>query len=133
MKYKILVIVAALVLVAAACNKGSNPADNSNGTDQTDNSPTLSGNVEIDITSSGFSPSHVKVTSGTIVTFKNTGTKLHWPASDPHPTHTDLPGFDSLKGLANGETYSFTFTKAGTWGLHDHLIPTLTADVTVVQ
>jgi plastocyanin len=130
MKYKLIVLIAILPLIAAACNKSSNSAtSNSGGTNQA----VQSGTAEIDMTDSGFSPSNITVKSGTVVIFKNTSSKTYWPASNPHPTHTDLPGFDALRGLNNGETYSFTFTKLGVWGFHDHLNPTLDGRITVVQ
>lgn len=77
--------------------------------------------VTVSITDEGFEPSTVTIPVGTKVTFVNNGQALHWPASDPHPIHTGLSGFDARKGLATGESYSFTFTKAGTFGMHDHL------------
>lgn len=72
---------------------------------------------------SGFSPASLTVKAGDTVTFKNDSSKMMWVASTPHPTHTDLPGFDGLKGIANGETYSYTFAKMGTWKFHNHLFP----------
>ncbi|MBI3251353.1 MAG: hypothetical protein HYZ62_00405, partial [Candidatus Andersenbacteria bacterium] len=63
----------------------------------------------ISITDTGFEPAQVTVAPGATVTFVNNGQALHWPASAPHPTHTALPGFDAKKGLATGESYSFTF------------------------
>lgn len=128
---KIIVLGLGIILLAAACNKSTSPAaTTSNMPDQT----VLSGTAEIDITSAGFSPADITVKSGTVVTFKNLDTAPHWPASNPHPTHTDLPGFDALKALANGESYSFTFTQVGKWGFHDHLNPaTNHGSVTVVQ
>lgn len=44
-----------------------------------------------------------------------------WVASDPHPTHTGLSGFDSGRGYGEGENYSFTFNEPGNWGFHNHL------------
>lgn len=70
---------------------------------------------------SAFSPASLTVKSGTTVTFTNNSDTPVWPASDPHPTHTDLPGFDANKGLTKGESYSFTFVKVGSWGYHNHL------------
>jgi plastocyanin len=87
--------------------------------------------VTINMTSSGFSPSEVTVKAGDTVMFKNTDSSLHWPASNPHPTHTDLAAFDALRGLSSGQTYSFKFTKVGTWGFHDHLHASLGGHVTV--
>jgi plastocyanin len=71
------------------------------------------------------------VKAGTTVTFINNGQALHRPASDPHPIHTGLPGLDAGKGLATGETYVFTFTKVGTFGMHDHFNTSLKATIIV--
>ncbi|MDB4940360.1 MAG: Plastocyanin [Candidatus Doudnabacteria bacterium] len=86
--------------------------------------PPMGKTVNISITSSGFSPASVTINQGDFVKFTNTDTAPHWPASDPHPTHTGYPGFDALKNLAKGETYTFQFLKSGSWGFHDHLHPT---------
>ncbi len=93
-------------------------------------SPTAS-TTTISISDTGFSPATVRVKAGTTVTFTNNGQALHWPASNPHPVHTDLPGFDAKRGLATGESYSFTFTKVGTWGFHDHLNTIMKGSVVV--
>lgn len=77
----------------------------------------------------GFSPQTVTVAAGTTVTFINNGQAPHWPASDVHPTHEVLPEFDSKRGLATGESYSFTFTESGTWSCHDHLMPNNTCTI----
>lgn len=77
----------------------------------------------IEITSSGFSPSTLTINSGEAVTFVNKDTRQHWPASNPHPVHTGYSGFDAKHGLNQGESYSFTFTRKGTFGFHDHLNP----------
>lgn len=85
----------------------------------------------VSISDAGFSPAQVTVAAGTKVTFVNNGQGLHWPASDPHPTHTNLKGLDARKGLATGDTYSFIFSTPGTWGYHDHLNPKLKGTVVV--
>ena len=84
-------------------------------------SPAVADVVHISIDDEGFRPETVDILIGTTVVFTNNGQALHWPASAPHPTHTGLPGFDAEKGLATGETYSFTFSELGTFGMHDHL------------
>ena len=67
----------------------------------------------------GFSPSSLTVKEGTTVKFKNTSSgSSMWIGSDPHPTHTQHSEFDQLK---TGDEYSFTFTKKGTWGYHNHV------------
>ena len=77
-----------------------------------------------------FDPSTVTVKVGTTVTWKNEDSVMHNIASDPHPTHTDLPELDS-KELASGESYSFTFNKTGTFGYHCHLHPNMKGKVMV--
>lgn len=69
----------------------------------------------------GFEPKTITVKSGTAVTFVNNGQAPHWPASALHPTHQVLPGFDALRGLATGESYTYTFKQVGSWNYHDHL------------
>ena len=80
-----------------------------------------------------FSPSEVKIKKGGTVTWVNKSQNPVWPASNPHPIHTDYPGFDASRGLANGESYSFTFDKAGSWGYHNHLNPGMRGEVKVVE
>jgi plastocyanin len=73
------------------------------------------------MTNDGFTPSQVTIAKGDTVTFVNNGTKPIWPASAPHPTHTNYPEFDADRGIAPGSSWSFTFTRVGSWGFHDHL------------
>lgn len=79
----------------------------------------------------GFSPSSITVAVGETVTFKNESAVDVWPASAPHPTHTDYPEFDAKKPIKPGESYAFTFTRAGTWKYHSHLNPTHFGSVVV--
>jgi plastocyanin len=85
----------------------------------------------IEVNESGFTPNTISVRKCTTVTFKNTGTTDHWPASDPHPTHTGYPGFDPKQPVASSSSWTFTFNKSGTWGYHDHLAPDHHATITV--
>jgi plastocyanin len=77
--------------------------------------------ADVAIDDTAFTPSTITVPVGTTVVFTNNGQAPHWPASDPHPVHTDLSAFDAKKGLATGEKYSYTFTTKGTFSMHDHL------------
>lgn len=70
-----------------------------------------------------FSPNSVTVQSGGTVTFRNEDADSLWVASVPHPVHTGLSGFDALRGIGQGESYNFTFTRSGTFGYHNHLSP----------
>jgi plastocyanin len=91
---------------------------------------TMNENV-VTYSDSGFTPASINVKVGDTVTFKNDSSKSMWVASAPHPTHTGYSEFDAKKGYASGESYMFTFTKAGTWKYHDHLNPTMTGTVIV--
>jgi plastocyanin len=84
------------------------------------NEPANSGNTVI-YTDSGYSPATLTIKAGETVTFVNQSSDPMWTASNPHPIHTDYPGFDALAGTLPGQSYSFTFTKTGHWGYHNHL------------
>lgn len=94
-------------------------------------SPTAQTTATVEITDTGFVPASLTVKAGGTVKFVNNGQGTHWPASVPHPVHNGLPGFDALGALATGDSYSFTFTKVGTWGYHDHLHPNLKGTIVV--
>ena len=80
--------------------------------------------VAVDLVAGGnFSPATVTIAAGTSVRFTNKDSVPHWPASGVHPTHQVCPGFDSLRPLQSGESYSFKFTVAKTCPAHDHLNP----------
>lgn len=88
-------------------------------------------NPTVEMTDTGIVPTTITVKSGTTITFVNKGQQPHWPASDPHPIHTDLPGFDAKHALAPGDIYRFTFVKVGSFGMHDHLHPSFHAQIIV--
>ena len=87
--------------------------------------------VTIEITSSGFIPDSVTISAGDTIVFVNRDSEPHWPASNVHPTHQEYPGLDARKGLAAGESYSFTFARKGVFGFHDHLNPSKGGTITV--
>lgn len=88
---------------------------------------------EMDYDGGKFLPSTLKIKVNDYVIFKNISSVDVWPASDPHPAHTDYPGFDAGQVVAPGKKYQFQFTKAGSWGLHNHLAPAQTAVIDVVK
>ncbi|TSC67250.1 MAG: hypothetical protein G01um101472_474 [Parcubacteria group bacterium Gr01-1014_72] len=75
-------------------------------------------------TSGGFSPALLTVKRGEAVNFVNESGGGMFVASDFHPTHTAYPEFSQSATIGKGESYSFTFTKAGAWGYHNHVSPT---------
>lgn len=90
---------------------------------------------EVVYTDSGYSPSMLTIKVGDTVTFKNQSSKGMWTASAMHPSHVVYSGtslqdhcpdtantsFDECKSNGPGTSWSFTFTKAGTWGYHNHV------------
>lgn len=80
-------------------------------------------NAAVEYSIGGFSPEFVEIGIGQTVTFVNTSDLNMWVASDPHPTHTDLPGFDQRSPIVNGGKYTYTFTKVGAWKYHNHSDP----------
>jgi len=101
----------------------------------------------VHVTDEGFAPQEIMISQGDMVTFENIGQNSHWPASNIHPTHRLYPNsdiqqcgsekesvmFDSCRGLAPGEAYSFIFTEEGVWKFHDHIYPRFKGTVTVRQ
>jgi plastocyanin len=95
----------------------------------------------IEINDQGFSIEKLVVKKGTTITWVNAGDRLHWPASNFHPTHAYYPlgggclgsALDACKGLQKGESFSFKMEELGIWPMHDHLAPGLTMIVEVVK
>jgi len=106
--------------------------------------PVVKENV-VTYTDSGYSPNALTIKQGETVTFKNQSSRSMWPASAVHPTHTVYSGtslsqhcpdtagaaFDACKGFLPGQSWSFTFKKAGNWKYHDHLNPGSTGEIQV--
>lgn len=87
----------------------------------------------VDYTDNGFVPNIINIKIGTSVTWINKTGSLMWVASNPHPVHTDLPGFDQLSSIGKDGTYTYTFEKVGNWGYHNHMLPSDTGVVKVTQ
>src|SRR3989338_1392701 len=91
--------------------------------------------ITVTYTDSGYSSATVKISAGDAITFVNDSSNTMWTASNLHPTHTLYPSsdiskcstalavelFDTCKGVAPGESWSFTFAQKGNWGYHNHL------------
>ena len=93
---------------------------------------TQSNKVTVTYDGSSFSPKVVTIKKGDSVIFINQSDKSMSVASNPHPTHTDYPGFDQYKSAEKGmASYTFVFEKVGTWGYHNHLNPSVTGTVKV--
>lgn len=125
MKRVFLVGAVAALTVLSACtssqpdSQGEATTNNSQTTNQ--NAPLTQNDIVVVYTDEGFSPATMNIALGTKVTFENKSSKAFWPASGPHPEHTNYPEFDAKKSIPSGESYSFVFEKAGAWGFHNHL------------
>ncbi|QQG50206.1 MAG: cupredoxin domain-containing protein [Candidatus Berkelbacteria bacterium] len=133
-------VVVILVLIIAAWFLFGNKNNDSSSNDDVSNqqSGTASqddGSVAVErtiaYTDNGFSPDSATVKAGTKVIFRNDSSNPLWVASDPHPTHTGMPGLDAGKNLAKGESFSFTFNEVGAWGYHNHSDTSDTGKITV--
>jgi plastocyanin len=112
-------ILVAALFVLAGCGGGGG-GDNGGG-----------GGDVVKFTDNGFEPSTLTISSGDTVEFENKSSDDFWPASNVHPTHLLYPGFDAKKPILPGGSYSFTFTKNGSWGYHNHLEPDVQGTIVV--
>ena len=139
---------------AQAPTTGTAPVtDNNTDEGMPDNGVSAGINVEVSTApmtaavtygSNGFSPAEVTIKKGGTVTWTNNGGGNLWVASAPHPAHTAYSGtalaqhcsdatdvsFDQCR---NGASYSFTFSKAGTWAYHNHSAASNFGRVIVVE
>ncbi len=138
---KMTTVVLLIILVAAGGiilfgKKSQAPAtiENSSGQETTNPAPETTGPNNTPVimyTDQGFVPATVEVSAGTTVNFINQSSGQMWVASNPHPVHTDLGGFDERQAVAKGGSYSYTFNTAGNWGFHNHMSPSATGTVIV--
>ena len=77
-----------------------------------------------------FSPSQTTVNKGDTVTIKNDSSETIDIESTPHPIHTDNPQLN-LGEIKAGASKSFTVSKTGSWGYHNHLNETQTGTIVV--
>jgi plastocyanin len=85
----------------------------------------------VSYTNSCYSPQTLSINKGDTVKFVNNSNLDMQPASDPHPNHTNYPEFDADNGVDPGGSFSFTFTRSGTWGFHEHYKPSCKGTITV--
>lgn len=108
----------------------ANTPGNAGTNNQTTTGSTQPQNVAVSIENNAVNPASVTISVGDTVVWLNKDQAKHHISSDPHPSHTALPGLESAD-LSNNETYSFKFTQTGTWGYHDHLNPSIKGTVIV--
>ena len=95
----------------------SNAAPTPTATSSTSNASSVS------IANFSFSPATLNVAVGTKVTWTNNDSVTH--------TVTAIQGAFDSNDLSPGSTFSFTFTKAGTYTYHCKIHPSMTATIIV--
>jgi amicyanin len=114
----VVIIIAVVAVGGAALLSGNSASANSTAVAAT----------KVDIQNYMFSPMSIKVKVGDTVTWTNKDSVHHNVVADT--ASSDAPN-GPLIGL--GETYSFKFTKAGTYTFHCNPHPYMHGSVTVTQ
>ena len=70
----------------------------------------------------GFSPGEITVEANQTIKVINQSSSTLDFSSDPHPTHTNNPELN-VGDIVPGESATFTISKAGNWGFHNHYAP----------
>jgi plastocyanin len=87
--------------------------------------PVTAGNVQVAIENYAFSPAALTVAVGTKVTWTNKDTAPHTVTVSSGPVKFSSPS------LQKGDTYTFTFTAAGTYSYYCAVHPSMVAKVVV--
>jgi amicyanin len=128
----IVVIIIAVVAVGGAAllsgNKKNDQASPASSSSSASANSTAVAATKVDIQNYMFSPMSIKVKVGDTVTWTNKDSVHHNVVADT--ASSDAPN-GPLIGL--GETYSFKFTKAGTYTFHCNPHPYMHGSVTVTQ
>lgn len=134
---RVLLIVVIAVLVGLAAwfgisrdnntNKSNMDMNKSTSTNQSQQKAEPVAADKVSIRDFAFTPADITVKKGTAVTWTNDDTVAH--------TVTENDGQDgpASSELAPGKTYSFTFSKAGTFKYHCSLHPQMTGTVAVTE
>ena len=83
----------------------------------------------VTISNFDFSPGILTVAANTMVTWTNNDSVEHNVTED---ADSSAPGFES-QNLAQGQSYSYTFTKPGTYNYHCSIHPSMKGTVVVTQ
>lgn len=121
-------------------------SNNANVSASADASVNVGTPVTITYDGTSFSPASVTIKQGQSVTFVNKSSSSMWVASDPHPIHNGYDGTTRDEHCAPGYTgpapfdecstatsYTYTFTKVGSWGYHNHANHAAAGTITVTQ
>ncbi len=81
----------------------------------------------------GYKPTQIKIRKGDLIKFTTTENSAFWPASDPHPEHTQYSYFDPKKATKNTDSWEVRLYRPGLWAYHDHLNPGKTGVIKVLE
>jgi plastocyanin len=138
-KYLIILSVSALLFMGAGCTRSQiqpqdvgklqQPAQTQNqpGASQPASAPAEYAQTSaVTINNFAFSPDNMTVKAGTAVTWTNDD-------NVPHQIVADAADQPDLKSdiLYTGQTYNYIFNKAGTFGYHCQIHPSMKATITV--
>lgn len=131
-----IVLVVAVSLIFGGCSSSTSntneeepqkPADGQslpeNSTTENDNTSVILPDVEVDIVNFTFSPAEIIIPIGTTVIWRNSDSALHTVTSDD--------GIFDSGSLSRGNTFSYTFEKAGTYPYYCVIHPYMKATVIV--
>jgi plastocyanin len=107
------------------------PADLNNTAGPSTRDDTPRDEKTIIYTENGFSPALITVSIGTTVNFTNQASSPLWMMYDSKKSTSALSGFDQTKESRSGETYSYMFTKKGTFAFYNHLDKSKVGVITV--
>lgn len=113
---------------AKAPSKTSTPSSTTETQKSTESDVTPVSTNKIDIKNFAFSPAVVTVKKGTTITWTNQDDTRHSISPD-----TETTDFKPSQLLSKGETYSVTFTSAGTYTYHCTPHPYMKASVIVTE
>ncbi|HET7713420.1 MAG TPA: cupredoxin domain-containing protein [Patescibacteria group bacterium] len=89
------------------------------------------GDFQVELRENGFYPDKLVIKAGSSVTFVSKRGSFFWPASDLHPSHGVYPEFDPKAPIAPTKSWTFKFSKIGSWKYHDHLSPSFRGEIIV--
>jgi plastocyanin len=111
----IVALVVTILVLVAGCGGG--------GTSSTSSQTTPSGAAQITMKNIAFSPTAVTVKVGQTVTWTNEDSAQHDVVANDGTFKSDL--------LSQGQTFSFTFTKAGSYAFYCSIHPQMKGTITV--
>lgn len=130
-----IILVAIIIGVGVAMNKSkddttSTPTNSNSSSSDHSNDGDTEAAVTITYDGDAFSASASTIKAGQSVRVINNSDKSLDFDSDPHPVHTDNKELN-VGAIEPGGDATFTITKKGTWGYHNHLDSSQNGELTV--